>query len=208
MKHVLYKVENERFVKRLFYGPLKRNMFQRDFYSPFGLTDILARPDMHELLMKTAPELKKRGLFLCIYDLYRPWIVQKEMYEGAPENFKEYIAPPPQDDSPDGLHPRAAAVDCFLLDADGNEMAFPSPPDAYYKGWENDPDFEKVLLACHRDFMDAPPQMLANRRMLQDIMCAAGLEGDPTEWWHFNLPGPAQQYPVIRSLDDAVVKTP
>ena len=204
-KHELRKVAHDRFVKRLFYGPLKRNMFRRDFYSPLGLTDVLARPEMLDCLMKAVPALAGRGLFLCIYDLYRPWTVQRDMYEGAPDNFKDYIAPPPDDDSPEGFHPRAAAVDCYLLDADGREMAFPPPPDAYYEGWDSDPDFEKVLLACHRDYAGATPEEAANRDLLSDIMCGAGLEGEPMEWWHFQLPG-AARYPVIRSLDDAEIK--
>ena len=193
------------FIVDLAYAGTK-NAFYRDMYSEHGITECYMHPDMYEKLMRLAPELTARRLKMVIYDIFRPWAVQKFMYESAPDCLRPYIAPPPEPDSTDGFHPRAAAIDCYLADENGAPLVFPTEPDAFLPGWENRPDYENYLAKCHRSYneADVSPEAYKNRQLLEDLMTGVGFEPEPTEWWHFNLPN-ATQYPIIYSLNEAEV---
>jgi D-alanyl-D-alanine dipeptidase len=173
-------------------------------YTELGITECFMHPKMHEALMKLAPELEKRKLKLVIYDAFRPWIVQKFMYETAPDYLRPYIAPPPGPDSTGAFHTRGAAVDCYLALEDGTPLEFPTAPDVFYPGYENDPNFIKCLEKVHRNY-DAPEPQKSNRQLLEDLMTSVGLSPLPEEWWHFNLPGEAKLYPIIHSLEDVEI---
>jgi len=176
-------------------------------YSEHGITECYMQPDMYERLMLLSPELTARRLKLVIFDTFRPWIVQKFMYDTSPDYLKPYIAPPPAPDSTRGFHPRGAAIDCYLADESGAALVFPTEPDAFYPGYETDPGYEKYLDKCHRSYngTDVSDEAYKNRQLLEELMVGiAGMEPLPSEWWHFNLPN-ALQYPIIYSLDDAEI---
>ncbi len=201
-KHQLKKVRHPAFIIRLFYAG-EHNAFYKNMYRDFNLTECYVHPELYDALMRTVPALEAAGLKLVIYDTFRPLVVQKFMYESAPDYLKPYIAPPPQPDSKRGFHPRGTAVDCYLADTDGNALPFPTEPDAFYPGYETDSNYPNYLKKAHRDYneSDVSPERYANRQKLQDIMTAAGLEPLPTEWWHFQLPE-SWRYPLIESLED------
>ncbi|GHT02585.1 hypothetical protein AGMMS50276_32560 [Synergistales bacterium] len=46
--------------------------------------------------------------------------------------------------------------------------------------------------------------MLDNRKMLEDMLYGVGLDGNPSEWWHYQLPC-FEQYPIIGSMNDIEV---
>ena len=167
----------------------------------------MVHPELHDRLMQLEKELIKQNLILVIYDAFRPLSVQKFMYETAPDYLKPYIAPPPLPDSKRGFHPRGVAIDCYLTDMAGKSLAFPTKPDAFYAGYEKDPNYHIYLKKCHRDYdgPDITDEEKNNRALLEKMMQSVGLEGLPHEWWHFNLPN-AWQYPLIKSLDEAKIK--
>ena len=182
-----------------------QNSFYKDMYSEHGITECYMLPDMRDRLMRLIPTLSEQGLKLVIFDAFRPWVVQKFMYETSPDYLKPYIAPPPEPDSTRGFHPRGAAIDCYLADRNGRPLIFPTEADAFYPGYENDPKYEKYLDKCHRSYNepDLPDIAYKNRQLLEDMMVnIAGLMPLPHEWWHFNLPD-ATKYPIIYSLSDA-----
>lgn len=185
----------------------ENNPFYKNMYADFGLKEALVHPKLYEALIKLEKPLEEKGLNLVIYDAFRPLAVQKYMYETAPDYMKPYIAPPPQRDSKRGFHPRGVAIDCYLTDLQGNRLAFPTEPDAFYPGYENDPNFPKYLEKCHRDYngSDMSEEQKKNRAFLEELMTSVGLVGLPHEWWHFNLPN-AWEYPLIESLNDVEIE--
>ncbi len=205
-KTVLKKVNHERFIIDLIYAS-ENNSFYKNMYAEFGLSDCLVHPKLYDALMDLVPILEEKKLKLIIYDTLRPWAVQKFMYETAPDYIRPYLAPPPEPDSRQGFHPRGCAIDCYLADEDGNALAFPTTADAFYPGYENDPDYMKYLDKVDRayDGDDITKEQKENRAILEKMMVDVGLEPLPSEWWHFNLPM-AWNYPIIYSLDDVIIE--
>ncbi len=199
---ILNKIATPHIQSKLIYAT-KNNAFYKDMYSAFGLKEALVHPDLYSRLMQLEKRLIEEKLILVIYDAFRPLSVQKFMYETAPDYLKPYIAPPPQPDSKRGFHPRGVAIDCYLTDTEGKTLSFPTEPDAFYPGYEKDPDYPLYLKKCHRDYNapDISEEQKNNRALLEEMMAGIGLEGLPHEWWHFNLPK-AWEYPLIDSLKD------
>ncbi len=42
---------------------------------------------------------------------------------------------------------------------------------------------------ARQDFNDLPPDEIANRSKLRDVMTRHGFDPLPTEWWHFDFRG-------------------
>lgn len=203
---ILKKISTTHIHSKLLYAT-SNNAFYKDMYSAFGLKEALVHPKLYDCLIQLEEQLAVRGLILVIYDAFRPLAVQKFMYETAPDYLKPYIAPPPEPDSKRGFHPRGVAIDCYLTDGKENPLSFPTEPDAFYQGYEKDPDYPLYLKRCHRDYNgpEITEEQKNNRALLEEMMIKVGLEGLPHEWWHFNLPN-AWEYPLITSLDEIEIK--
>jgi zinc D-Ala-D-Ala dipeptidase len=122
-------------------------------------------------------ELEPQGLRLKVWDCYRPLSVQKKFWALVPD--ERYVANPAKG----SRHNRGAAVDLTLVRAGGSELPMPTPHD----------DF---TARAHRDFMDLPPDVLANRALLEKVMVKHGFVPFPTEWWHFDSEG-WESFPVM-----------
>ena len=115
-------------------------------------------------------ELAKDHLGLKIFDAYRPYGITEKMW--SPKNVG-FVADPVKGSK----HNRGAAVDLTLIDSStGQELEMPSA-------------YDEFTDRAHRDYMAAPPQALANRLKLEEIMKRHGFEPLPTEWWHFDFGG-------------------
>lgn len=130
----------------------------------------LLRPEAAEAIVKAQKILKRRGLGLKMFDCYRPRPYQQRLWDKVPN--PDYVTPPAKG----SMHSRGAAVDLTIVDARGNELDMGTPYDFF--GPE-----------AHTDNTNLPPQVLANRRLLQQTMSAVGFKGIRTEWWHFSLQG-------------------
>ena len=203
---ILKRISTPHIQSRLLYAT-RNNSFYKDMYSAFGLKEALVRPELYDKVMQLEPLLKSQKLILVIYDAFRPLVVQKFMYENAPDYMRPYIAPPPKQDSKRGFHPRAVAIDCYLTDMSGQKLNFPTEPDAFYPGYEKDPNYPLYLKKCLRNYddPDVTEEQKNNRSLLEEMMKSVGLEGLPHEWWHFNL-SKAWEYPLINSLEDIEIK--
>ena len=203
---ILKRISTPHIQSKLLYAT-NNNSFYKDMYSAFGLKEALVHPELYARLIELEEKLNAQQLILVIYDAFRPLAVQRFMYETAPEYLKPYIAPPPQSDSKRGFHPRGVAIDCYLTHLDGKILSFPTEPDAFYVGYEKDPNYPLYLKKCHRDYngLDITEEQKKNRVLLEEMMTSVHLEGLPHEWWHFNLPN-AWTYPLINSLNDVIIK--
>lgn len=120
-----------------------------------------------EKLLRVQETFEKMGLSLKVFDGYRPLHVQKIFWDLVPD--KRYIADP----AIGSKHNRGAAVDLTLVNADGDELAMPTP-------------FDDLTERAHRDYMELSTDVMANRQLLEEVMLSNGFEPLPTEWWHFN----------------------
>lgn len=116
-------------------------------------------------------ELAAQGLGIKVFDGYRPYAVTVAMWE--PIKNPDYVADPKKG----SRHNRGAAVDLTLIDLKtGAEVAMPTPYD----------DFTP---RAAQSFNDLPPDVLANRLLLNDVMTRHGFDPLPSEWWHFDFRG-------------------
>ncbi len=122
-----------------------------------------------ERLARVQKRLQAQGYGLKVWDGYRPLSVQKLMWEMMPD--PRYVADP----SKGSRHNRGAAVDVTLVNAQGLECEMPTPFD----------DFSPRAAAFN---MEATPEALKNRQILQQAMTSEGFLIYEDEWWHFNDP--------------------
>lgn len=119
------------------------------------------------------------GWSFLIYDAARPMSVQQEMWEQVKGTGKQvYVSNPARGG---GLHNYGAAVDLTLIDRAGNPLPMGSVFD--YFGEEARPDREEEMLKQGKITLSE----LHNRRLLRQVMMAAGFRPLSGEWWHFNL---------------------
>lgn len=143
------------------------------------------------LALKTAADaFEKQGLYLLIYDAYRPqravdhfvrWAKDlddiKMKAEFYPTLDKSELFPKGYIAVYSG-HSRGMTVDLTLTDGDGTPLDMGGEFDWFAK------------ISSH-DYADLTPAQKANRRLLRETMLAAGFEDYSEEWWHYTLPSDA-----------------
>jgi D-alanyl-D-alanine dipeptidase len=149
----------------------------------------LLREEVARRLAYAQKTLQFLGMGLEVYDCYRPLSVQKEMWKLVPD--ERYVADPAKG----SRHNRGAAVDVTLVWRNGSPIRMPT-------------DFDDFSDKAHRDYNQLPPDVIANRKVLENIMVEAGFWPLPTEWWHFDAPD-WQRFPVLDvPIEDFVTGDP
>ena len=141
-----------------------------------------------EKLAAAHQAFRKKGLRLKVWESYRPFIVQEQLFHHFGGNA-DWVSDPY---NPAGLktHVRGVAIDCTLLDDSGGELAMPT---AYL-------DFAEGAKKMKHDYADLPPDVLANRAFLKETMLAHGLQPYRGEWWHYQ-DAEYERYPLIAKGD-------
>ena len=159
------------------------------------LRDAYVLPVCAEALRKAQAELKRRcpDLSLCIFDATRPMSVQQTMWDAVKDTPKYFYVSNPTHGG--GMHNYGMAVDISICKASWNEATWrdgatrciidtiPMGVKVDYMGIASHIDKESELVSRHLISREA----LANRRLLREVMRAAGFMPLRTEWWHFNL---------------------
>ena len=135
-------------------------------------------------LKAASDECNRLGYRIKIWDGYRPAQAQYLLWELVPD--ERYVANPAYG----SCHNRGCAVDITLITDDGIELDMGTGFD----------DFTEL---AHRDCKDFPPEVLSNRKLLQDIMERHNFVGMHTEWWHFDF-ADWEQYPLLDVSFDEV----
>lgn len=120
-------------------------------------------------LQKVQDKLVTYGLFLKIFDGYRPMAVQQIMWDLIQD--ENYVMNPAKGR---GRHTRGTAVDLTLVDANGHEVEMPS-------------SFDDFTASAHRDNLAPSNTAHKNMKLLEMAMEAEGFIGWPLEWWHYDL---------------------
>lgn len=133
------------------------------------------KPAVAKAIAGVHRELKKQGLGLKMFDCYRPHSVQWALWKKVPD--PRYVADPRKG----SMHNRGSAVDLTIVDSQGKELEMGTPYD--YFGVE-----------AYINYTNLPQKVLANRKLLRDVMVANGFRTTSTEWWHFSYTKAA--YPI------------
>ena len=132
---------------------------------------VFLRAPAARALEEVEGELAPRGLGLKIFDGYRPYSVTVRMWE--PIRNPDFVADPAKG----SRHNRGAAVDLTLIDLHtAAELAMPT-------------GYDDFTPRARQDFNDLPPDVVANRALLRDVMTRHGFQPLPSEWWHFDYRG-------------------
>jgi D-alanyl-D-alanine dipeptidase len=150
----------------------------------------LARQSVAEMLRR-AQEYLPSGLHLQIVGAFRPFEIQKLMYETARAELREqhphwseefltqylnvFSAPPIWDTPPP--HTTGGAVDLSIIDDNGERLDMISP---FEMGWASAPTLLEGLSDTAR----------RNRDLLSRVLTRAGLTNFPGEWWHWSYGEP------------------
>ncbi len=150
----------------------------------------LARESVAEML-KHAQSLLPAGLTLHIVGAFRPFHVQKLMYDTVTQETREkhpdwdedlvreyvnvFSAPPIWETPPP--HTTGGAVDLGIIDPSGERLDFISP---FEMGWDSAPTYIEGL----------SDEARRNRDLLIRVLETAGLTNFRGEWWHWSYGEP------------------
>lgn len=146
----------------------------------YDFSDVYLRYGTVKKLMAVQDALKQKGLYLKVWDGFRPPAAQFKLWDICPD--PTYVSDPNKGFS---SHSRGNTVDITLVYADGTEMVMPTGFD----------DFSKL---ADRDYSDCTPESASNARFLEQLMIEHGFKPYFGEWWHFS---DKQSYSVEKSFE-------
>ena len=134
----------------------------------YSFEDAYLRYGTVKKLMAVSEDLAQLGLYLKIWDGFRPVSAQFVLWEVCPD--PTYVANPNVGYS---SHSRGNTVDLTLVDGDGVELEMPT-------------GFDDFSAKADRDYSDCTEAAASNARILEILMEKQGFTGYAGEWWHFS----------------------
>ena len=119
-------------------------------------------------LMLVSSDLEELGLYLKIWDGFRPVSAQFTQWEVCPD--PTYVANPNKGYS---SHSRGNTVDLTLVDRNGVEVEMPT-------------GFDDFSAKADRDYRDCTETAANNAEILEILMEKHGFSPYFGEWWHFS----------------------
>lgn len=119
-------------------------------------------------LMLVSDDLAELGLYLKIWDGFRPVSAQFTLWEVCPD--PTYVANPNQGYS---SHSRGNTIDLTLVDASGAELEMPT-------------GFDDFSSKADRNYSDCSETAANNAQLLEILMEKHGFSGYYGEWWHYS----------------------
>lgn len=146
----------------------------------YNFRDAYVRYGTVQKLQNVCRELAQQGLYLKIWDAFRPTSAQFKLWSIYPD--PNYVADPNRGFS---AHSRGNTVDVTLVDASGNELEMPT-------------EFDDFTEAANRDYSKCSEEARKNAELLESVMEKHGFQGYWGEWWHFT---DTMQYDVEKVFD-------
>ncbi len=138
----------------------------------------LLRNEVAQSLIDAQEEARSLGYQLVLFDCYRPYDVQKQMWKIKPDS--RYVANPTNGGA--SIHNRGGAVDLTLADSAGNLIDMGT-------------SFDHFGVEAWHTYTKFPKKILDNRKLLKMIMEKHNFISLRTEWWHYSYVK-AKTYPV------------
>lgn len=134
----------------------------------YDFTDAWLRYGTVKKLMAVQEKLKAEGLYLKIWDAFRPPAAQFTLWEAYPD--ATYVSDPNKGFS---SHSKGNTVDVTLVNAEGIEMIMPT-------------DFDDFTALADRDYSDCSNEAAKNAMLLEKLMEENGFKLYQGEWWHYS----------------------
>ena len=119
-------------------------------------------------LQLVCADLEELGLYIKIWDGFRPVSAQFTLWEACPD--PTYVANPTTGHS---SHSRGNTIDLTLVDESGRELTMPT-------------GFDDFSVKANRDYSDCTAEETNNAQLLEILMEKHGFTGYFGEWWHFS----------------------
>ncbi len=175
--------ESDRIIVEMQYPLLKMDHAVSTCYLRKGAAERLA----------AASKLLPDGLRFKIWDGWRPFLLQKELYtkyreeiirshhldENDPDTeriVRGFVSVPLENPDDPPVHTTGGAVDLTLCDENGTDLNMGTCFDSFSKSTYTD-YYEE-----HEE-----PEVRNNRRILYHVMTEAGFTNLPSEWWHYDF---------------------
>lgn len=126
-------------------------------------------------LMLVSRDLEELGLYIKIWDGFRPVSAQFALWKVCPD--PTYVANPNTGYS---SHSRGNTIDLTLVDENGQELEMPT-------------GFDDFSAKADRNYHDCTEMAANNAELLEILMEKHGFVGYAGEWWHFS---DTASYPV------------
>lgn len=149
----------------------------------YDFQDAYLRYGTVKKLMLVSADLEEMGMYLKIWDGYRPVTAQFALWEACPDT--RFVANPTTGGS---SHSRGNTVDLTVVDADGVEFPMPT-------------DFDDFSSKADRDYGECTQEQRNNAIILELIMEKYGFVGYEREWWHYS---DTNSYPVEDCFEPTV----
>ncbi|EYE89178.1 D-Ala-D-Ala dipeptidase [Fervidicella metallireducens AeB] len=137
----------------------------------------MLRRETAKKLINANNEFNKMGYRIKIWDAYRPYYVQKILYDIAVD--KEFLANPVSGSK----HNRGAAVDITLVDEDERELSMPT-------------GFDEFTNRASQNYIGMSEIQKKNLECLRSVMEKNGFISVKNEWWHFT-DSDWEKYPLL-----------
>ncbi|HEX4662534.1 MAG TPA: M15 family metallopeptidase [Candidatus Saccharimonadales bacterium] len=165
-----------------------------------SLLTLFARRSVVRRLV-TAEKLLPVGYHLIVFDAYRPYQVQKSLYDFYKQKLGEkypdmdnrtleaetqnYVSLPSTDPTRPSPHNSGGAVDVAII-SHGRMLDFGTAFD--HGGEKAALAYYESRIAAGETLTDKDMRACNNRRLLFAVMTQAGFQPYFAEWWHFNAP--------------------
>lgn len=174
-----------------------------------GESRCFVRREVYEKLLEVQRMLPE-GISLRIWDAWRPFALQKELYhvyeaqilesqgltnasfEEKQQAISQFVSLPRPDRDYPPLHTTGGAVDVTLIDAAGRELDMGTPFDSFSEKsasdyYENEETGAEETAANETAVNESAFEEVRNRRrILRNAMCSAGFTYLDSEWWHYD----------------------
>lgn len=141
----------------------------------YDFQDAYLRYGTVKKLQLVGADLEEMGLYIKIWDGFRPVSAQFKLWEVCPD--PTYVANPTTGHS---SHSRGNTIDLTLVDEQGRELVMPT-------------GFDDFSVKANRDYSDCTSEEANNAQLLEVLMEKHGFTGYFGEWWHFS---DTTSYPV------------
>ena len=131
-------------------------------------------------LQLVCEDLEEMGLYIKIWDGFRPVAAQFVLWEVCPDST--YVADPNKGHS---SHSRGNTIDLTLVDGSGAQIPMPT-------------GFDDFSAKADRDYSDCTAEEANNAQILEILMEKHGFTGYSGEWWHFS---DTTSYPVEEQFE-------
>ena len=146
----------------------------------YGFQDAYLRYGTVKKLAGVCRDLAEMGLYLKIWDGFRPVSAQFTLWEVCPD--PTYVADPNVGYS---SHSRGNTLDVTLVDENGVELEMPT-------------GFDDFSARADRDYADCTAEAANHAEILEILMEKHGFTGYAGEWWHYS---DTMSYPVEREFE-------